>query len=200
MLRRKDGLELLPSLVRDHGVLEHAGGVDEANQVRRHPLDILVHGSLRAHVHGALLDRNPQLLRLPLNLLPIRHVHVAHLRRPRKKMDRELRLVAPTAGGFLLLDGLQQPQAHDQAQRAVAAGDRDDALGGDDELDPCLLVVVRRHLPCHVPAGGLGDSLPRSDRVGEAMSNGVHTEGRHPEKLREHVGDRLGAIRELHID
>mmetsp|Transcript_83142 Transcript_83142/g.248068 ORF Transcript_83142/g.248068 Transcript_83142/m.248068 type:complete len:228 (-) Transcript_83142:1093-1776(-) len=75
----EDGVELLPGLVVEHGVLQDSGRVDEAREVWGLLPDVLLHGLLLAAVTFCLRHGDAQLRGKPLNLLPIWHVLIIDL-------------------------------------------------------------------------------------------------------------------------
>mmetsp|Transcript_72632 Transcript_72632/g.155562 ORF Transcript_72632/g.155562 Transcript_72632/m.155562 type:complete len:229 (+) Transcript_72632:682-1368(+) len=192
--------ELLPRLVRNHGVLEDARRVNEANEVRgvlRHPR---VYCLLRAHVQLGLLNLDPHLASPALDVLPPLHVQVAHLRRPRQELKLELRSVLALSESLLLLRPIEKPLAHDQAQRTVAARDANNAFFWHLELALGLFVAGRHVLSPDVPTRWPSSIAAVLDGRGRAQLHVIEAEGRLPEELRRHIGDDVPVICALDVN
>mmetsp|Transcript_38314 Transcript_38314/g.87742 ORF Transcript_38314/g.87742 Transcript_38314/m.87742 type:complete len:499 (-) Transcript_38314:579-2075(-) len=141
----EDVLELLPRLVAECGVAQHARGVDDPADVGRVLGDKFTDGGRIREVARHLLDGHtePRGVRLDLGPRPL-VLSRANLRRARQEEDRE-RVTVGRLGGLCL-----QPFAHDQPKRAIPSGDQDRSFLWQQPTELALLIEAACHLPLHI--------------------------------------------------
>mmetsp|Transcript_5119 Transcript_5119/g.10557 ORF Transcript_5119/g.10557 Transcript_5119/m.10557 type:complete len:583 (+) Transcript_5119:87-1835(+) len=126
--------ELFPGHVEEHAVLQDTRGVDDADEVWGVLQDPLIHFLLHTEIQDVLDNIDAEVTGHALDQIPIGCVLLVDCCRPRQELDGELLAT-------LLLCLRQEPDAHDETQGTVAAGDADDASLG--HLHRREVVVLR---------------------------------------------------------
>mmetsp|Transcript_87692 Transcript_87692/g.225964 ORF Transcript_87692/g.225964 Transcript_87692/m.225964 type:complete len:216 (+) Transcript_87692:605-1252(+) len=180
-------LKLLPRLARQHRVLQDASSVDDARDVRRVLRDEALNGLCLGDVALHVVHTDVQSSGLLHDLRPSLRLSVADDRGARQQLDREAHGRKPGVFPVFPLGHLEQVQGEDLGERAVAAGDGDDARARHLERGGARLVVLALYLAHDISAA-----------VQDA--NGVLPEGLLAEQLRGHALQALVTRLELNVD